>query len=273
MWAATVFHGDDRIQRRGAEPRDRLLDLFRHRPEEALSVRSVAIRLLMLVEHKVNVRTREKPLPLLREQQNAYAGGEDALLDLDRQLVRGQRLPPVVRRSPIRETTQEMPSQTQSVQVLHCSINDRPFLRRLRPTSAAEESRQLRPRDRAAVASDALEISPVRGLMHFVGRRWDPDDQAQPGVAVLAKEEFPIEARNNHRLTVLRSGVDDQLLDQVAFVGLDACRNTVITDAQHDGSTLRVGHARKHLGKPGRGTSSFITEQHPAAPEGHFLQL
>ena len=123
------------------------------------------------------------------------------------------------------------------------------------------------------MASDALEISPVRSLMHFVGGCGDPDDQAQPGVAVLAWEEFPIEARNDHRLTVLSSGVDDQLLDQVAFVGLDACRNTVITDAQHDGSALGVGHARKYLRKPGRGTRSVITEQNPAAPEGHLLQL
>ena len=84
MSAATVFHGDDRIQRRGAEPRDRLLDLFRHRTEEAFSVRGVPVRFLMLVEQEINVGTREKPLRLLSEQQDAHAGGQDAILDLNR---------------------------------------------------------------------------------------------------------------------------------------------------------------------------------------------
>ena len=97
--------------------------------------------------------------------------------------------------------------------------------------------------------------------------------QAQLGVAVPAREEFPIEARNDHRLAVLGSGVDDQLLDEVAFVGLDTGRNTVITDAQYDSSTLRVGHARKYLGKPGRGTPSVTTKLHPVAPESYLLQL
>ena len=51
------------------------------------------------------------------------------------------------------------------------------------------------------------------------------------------------------------------------------CRNTVITDAQHDGSAVGVGHARKYLGKLGRGTRPVTTELHPVAPESYLLQL
>ena len=66
MPAATVFHRADRIQRRGAEPRDRLLDLFRHRPEEALSVRGVAVRFVMPIEHKGQRRPRGETAPVAR---------------------------------------------------------------------------------------------------------------------------------------------------------------------------------------------------------------
>ena len=82
----------------------------------------------MPVEHEVDVGSREKPLRSVCVQQNARTCRQDAILDLHRQLVRDQCFVPVVRGCPLRQSTPEVPSQTQIVEVVDGCVDTHPVL-------------------------------------------------------------------------------------------------------------------------------------------------
>ena len=111
------------------------------------------------------------------------------------ELMRAQGASPFLWFGPVPEAVAKIAIKPQIVQVLERTAEYRPLFDRVGHAPGAQQARQLLGRNQTPVAADALQRATVDGLVQFVGRLRDLNDQAQRRRFFLRKRRIAIIAK------------------------------------------------------------------------------